>query len=137
MMSGFQCRRSAAFFGKSKPDKGGPPTAAVAGCFGEAFYLGVAGQQAVDAVALDAATASVNEANFSKAFFDGGFQVTFDDVRDLSRSEEMEIDRLFDRNYDRVREGAFGIRVGHGLPWVYLLDEPNGSQWRDGPEASV
>ena len=112
MMSGFQCPRSAAFFGKSKPDKGGPPTAAVAGCFGEAFYLGVAGQQAVDAVALDAATASVDQANFSKAFFNGGFQVALDDVGDFTRSEEMEINGFFDRNHDRFREGRFGVGVG-------------------------
>jgi hypothetical protein len=80
-----QGSRLAALRGKSKPNHGSPPTAAVSGSVGEALYLGVAGQQSVDAVALDAPTASVNQTNFSKAFFDGGFQVALDHVRDLIR----------------------------------------------------
>lgn len=60
-------------------------------------------EERVDNGSLDALAPAVDQAHLAEAETDGLLQVLVDDRRDVPRGERVEIERILDRNDDRVR----------------------------------
>ena len=84
---------------------------------------GVAFEERLDAGALMAAAAAVNQAHFTQARGMRGGKVFVDERRDVGGLEAVKVEKRFDREADR-----FGIvLVILGVPIVRIHDQPAGS----------
>jgi hypothetical protein len=87
----------------TKPHQRGAAAAAILRRVGVAGHQRMAGQQGLDAGALHADAAAMDQPHLGEAPGVGGDQVLVDDGADVLGAEGVEIERVLDGDVDRLR----------------------------------
>src|SRR5438552_13641495 len=106
-----------------EPRDGRTPSAALGWCIGEALDERMSGQGLANALALHAASSPMDQPDLAESGAGGGFQVGRDDGRRLARQEGVQVERVLDRDGNRVRKRRVLV-VAHAaaepsLPYLY------------------
>src|SRR5262249_5630795 len=96
-----------------QPHERRAPAAAIAGRLLEALDVRAPRQRAVHARALHASAAPVDHAHLAEAALRGGLEIALDHALDLARQEAVQIERVLDRDHDRIGEGRVVALVRH------------------------